>query len=328
MAQYIRDYHIRFLIEGNKTLDYTSVGQERPMHVKFKVGYGEKLSKLSLSIFNMSSESRKRIQSDDVKVRVQVGLRDTEKPGKIELKTLFLGSVNKDIFTTTSSADHETRITAAEGYSLKELKVNTSYPYGSSHTDVINDICKQTAEASGGMITYDSSGIDSLGITQKYKKGHTLSGVAEHLLDKLLITHNLKFKVAQGTLRITKQGRTPLSRIHKFNIQSGLLTAPKPIAQKNAQAQSNPLPTKGYRFKTILSPEVIPESWVEVTDPITNEVLTLIVEKVRHTGAYEANEWYTEIEATLEAAEIQSNVIAENKTKSTGINYKSQFEGQ
>ena len=88
------------------------------------------------------------------------------------------------------------------------------------------------------------------------------------------------------------------------------------------------MPTKGYRFKTILSPEVIPESWVEVTDPITNEVLTLIVEKVRHTGAYEANEWYTEIEATLEAAEIQSNVIAENKTKSTGINYKSQFEGQ
>jgi len=72
MARYIRDYHIRFLVDGSKVLTYTSVDHERPMHVKFKATYGDKLSRLDLSIFNMNPESRKVLQSDDVKILVQV----------------------------------------------------------------------------------------------------------------------------------------------------------------------------------------------------------------------------------------------------------------
>ena len=198
MARYIRDYHIRFLVDGNRTLEYTSIDIERPLHVKFKVNYGDKKSKLSLNIANMSPESRNILQSDDVKILLRVGFRDTEKPGQVDLKTLFLGTVDQDLVTNTKGADHDTKISASEGYEMSEIKIQSSFPPGTTHVEVIEDLMKDVVNASGGMVTFDSTELNDLNITQTYKKGHSLSGVADKVLDKLLITHNLKSTIAQG----------------------------------------------------------------------------------------------------------------------------------
>ena len=323
MARYIRDYHVRFLIDGQKTLEYTSIGKERPLHVKFKVAYGETTSKMSLSIFNMSAESRAKLQADDVKVLLQVGFRDTEDPEKVDLKTLFLGTVNAGITTDTKSADHETKITAAEGYELKEIVVQSSFPPLTTHVEVIDALMAQVVTASGNMVTYDSSELNGLGITQVYKKGHSLSGVADKVLKTLLTTHNLKSTVAQGILRIKRAGKSIQTRTYKFDQTSGLLDVPKPLAQKAAQTQSNPLPTKGYKFKVLLTPELVPDAYVELRHPdLGPDPVIVIVEKVSHSGGYESNEWYSTVEGLLPSEGKTENSIADKKTKASDTAYR------
>ncbi len=325
--RYIRDYKITFLVDGDSVTEklvYSSVEQVsrglRPQHIKFTTSYGTGPSVLKLSIFNMSPVSRFKLQSQDVKVLVEVGFRDTEFPDSVTLATVFLGEVSGPLTTTTTAADHETKIIAKDGSALNDLKISTSFPPGTSHMAVIKSLMEDVTEASGGMVRYDSSEIDALGITKVYKKGHTITGVVLPTLTKLLSTFNLDFVVAQGILRIRKEGKSIVQNTVHFSTESGLLTVPKPTAQKAGQVKSDSLPTKGFKFKVLLSPELVPTSRVSVTHQILgDDPIEMIVNKVTHKGGYESNEWFTEIEAVIESDEI-ATTIAKGRVQPTEEN--------
>lgn len=324
MARYLRDYRVDFVIDGktNRTLTYSTENTNNPLHIQFSCSIEQGPSRLNLQIFNISPESRRLLQSEDIKVRLQVGFREDHRPNVVNLKTMFIGSVDPTSSVTTNSvqADHVTSITATEGYIIREVKLNISAGEGSTHTQIIKDIVNQVIKKSGGMLTADFSDLDSLNISAVYAKGTSVVGVADKVLTDRLKMHDLIYTISKGVLRVHRLGVDLRSRVHEVSLDTGLLSTPKPTSISQGQALSDPKSTKAYSFTSLLNPELAPLERVSLRHKDLEKDIELVVDSVVHSGGYEANQWYTKVNAHFEYT------VDTNKSIATASQKKGQSE--
>jgi hypothetical protein len=265
----------------------------------------------------MSPSSRLLLQSEDIKIRLQVGYRRSSRPDLINLQTIFLGSIdpNIPIVTEVKGADHITRVSATDGYIIREYKVHLDAPEGVSHTQVIKDIVNKIASYSGGMLTTDFSELDALRIQDTYVKGTSIVGVADKVLEERLSMHNLSYSTSLGALKIYKEGFSTRTKVHEVSIGSGLLSIPKPTVLRAGRALSDPRSTKAYCYTSLLNPDLVPLDRVKLIHESVPARHSLIIDSVTHYGGYEENQWYSKVNAHFEFQEDPDKSISEAQQK-------------
>ena len=338
MAKYIRDYKVTFLIarEGNNKLIYTSIDKVNPLHVTFSVGYeeGKPESKMELNIYNMSPASRKLLANEDVKVMLEVGTRDTTK-SKVSLNKLFLGTVSEPLSTNTSASDHVTRIKANSGFEITSTQIGVSLEPGATKRKVIETICSEIESNSGGMLRFNLSYIQEGGdynntrtammkeLDAVTKTGYSYTGTADTALRDVLRNFNLEYSMRTGgEIKVHKRGHTESSDLFTLTLDNGLLTVPQPVANKASQSPGDPRKTKGFTFKSLITPQIKINDRISVKHPQIEIKKNLIVQKIKFSGGYEASHWYSTIQANFESEEDAEKSIAENKLSSEqDVNY-------
>ena len=317
MPRYLRDYRVDLLVDGKQSsiITYSTENTQNPLHISFNCKFGNGPAEMTLDIFNMSPVSRSLLQSDDIKVRLQVGYRESEKPDVINLQTMFLGTCHTPLMTDVKGGDHQTKLFVTDGYELQELKVNLEAKPDTTHVQVIKDIVNQIVSQSGGMLSADFTELDAMGIKDIYPKGTSLIGVAHQVLEERLRMHNIKFSVVRGVIKIYQDNSTTRTRIHDISLKTGLLDIPKPVVNKATHAFSNPNSTKAFNFKTLANPELIPLEKVRLSHESLESHYDLIIDEVTHSGGYEANQWYSKVRASYKADKDPGKSIAEAKWK-------------
>ena len=327
MAKYIRDYKVTFLVDGDASnrVVYTSIDKKNPLHVTFSATYdvGKPTSKLDLNIYNMAPKSRKILQSEDIKVMVEVATRDTES-STVTMTTIFIGTVSEPLSTKTTNSDHVTRIKAVGGYDIKELSLDNSIEGSITKLKVIETICKEIEDKGYGMVKFDLSYLtEGKGASNKtrtklledlkevHPDGYSYSGTAQNCLNEAIRDFLLESSIRNdGTIKFHKQNHSEAVDIYKISIDRGLLTVPQPIVNKEGQAVSDPRVAKGYSFKTLLIPSINVNDRVNVTHPTFNLNSDLIVQSVKFSGGYESSQWFSTIKANFESDEDASKNIA------------------
>jgi len=332
MAKYIRDYKVTFLVDRNgaNKLIYTSINKLNPLHITFSTGYdvGKPESNLELSIYNMSTASRKILQAEDVKVMLQVGTRDTTKE-KVTLNTIFIGTISEAISTNTASSDHVTRIKASNGYDMKEIQLSRHIEGQINNLKIIETICKDIETKSGSMIRFDLNYLSEVGNKNEtrtkllsdlkgvHQDGYSYEGTAVMCLGTILKNFNLEYSMKRdGTVKIHKQNHTEALNKFTVNLNNGLLTTPQPVANKGGQANSDPRKAKGYTFKSLIEPRINVNDRIRVDHPSVTIKQDLVVQSIKFSGGYEASHWYSTIKANFEDNEDTTKNIAEYKLSS------------
>lgn len=338
MAKYIRDYRVTFLVDrdGANKLVYTSINKKNPLHVTFSVGYdvSKPVSKLELSIYNMSPASRKLLQAEDVRILLETGTRDTSDE-KITMNTIFIGTVSEPLHTSTSNSDHVTRIKANSGYDIKEIQLSKSIAGPLTKLKVIQTMCKDIEDSSYGMIRFNLNYLENKGASNPtrdkmlqdlkavYLDGYSYSGTADTCLRDLIRNFNLEMTMRNnGTIKLHKQNHTEDVVVFEIGLDNGLLTVPQPVANKEGQALSDPRVAKGYSFKSLIVPQINVNDRVRVNHPSVPLKSDLIVQSIKFSGGYEASHWYSTIKANFDSDEDANKNIAEYKLSSEqDINY-------
>ena len=345
MAKFLRDYKVTFLVEGDKNnkLIYSTIDAKNPLHVTFSTSYdvAKPTSKLELNIYNMSPASKKLLQAPDVKVLLEVGVRDTTKEG-VALNTLFLGTVSEPIQTNSSSSDHVTRIKATSGYEIKQLQLSNSLDSPKSKLQVIQSICSDIQRKSGGMVTFDLSYLLTGGynnstrdemfrtLEEVYPDGFSYQGTADTCLRDVLRDLNLEYSMKKGgVIRIHKQNHTEGQLAFTFSKDNGLLSTPQPVSVKSGQSGGDPRRSEGYTFKSLLVPQINVNDRIRIKDSNLDIKDDLIVQNVKFSGGYEASHWFSNIKANFDTSEDPNKNIAEYKISSKqDINYYKLLTGE
>ena len=348
MAKYIRDYTITFLTDGDSSnkLVYTTIDKKNPLHITFSASYdvGKPTATLEMSIYNMSPVSRRLLQSQDVKVMVQVGTRDTEKADSDPLMSvIFIGTVSEPLSTNTTNSDHVTRIKASSGYDLKEVILSNRIEGKITKLEAIEKVCADIESRCYGMVRFDLSYLkEGKGLTNKtrtkmledlkgrHNDGYSYSGTAQNCLDEVIRDFLLESSVrSDGTIKIHKQSHSEIVNVFTIDQNKGLLTIPQPVANKSGQANSDPRVVKGYSFKALLLPQININDRVKVVHPSFGVNSDLIVQSIKFSGGYESSQWYSTIKANFESDEDAEKNIAEYSLGTAqNINYYKLLTGE
>jgi len=342
MARYIRDYKVTFLVNAQKSkkIVYSTIDANNPLHLTFSVPYeeGKLTSDLTMSIYNMSPSSQKLLQSEDVKVMLEVGSRDTDNPLEVKTVPIFIGSIVDPVVTNSSSSDHVTRIKARAGYELNEIQVSASLE-STTKRGAVKSVLDNVIPKTNGMLSYNikalspqaNEDISNAGrqkllreMDQPFKAGYSYSGTAGDCLNSLLTQFNLEASITQGgTVVIHQKSQSIQTNSFTVGINTGLLTIPNPVTNKTAQTQADPRNTKGYTFKTLLLPELKLNDRITVDHPNVETEENLIISKIVFSGGYEASHWYSTVTADIETSEDSKKGIADHNlgTSKEGTNY-------
>lgn len=348
MAKYIRDYTITFLTDGDSSskLVYTTIDKKNPLHITFSASYdvGKPTASAELSVYNMSPASRRLLQSQDVKVMIEVGTRDVARlDDSPSMSKIFIGTVSEPLHTNTTNSDHVTRIKATSGYDIKEVVLDNRIEGSVTKLGVIEKICADIESKCYGMVRFNLSYLkNSEGSTNKTRNklledlkevhpdGYSYTGSAQNCLNEvirdLLLESSIK---SDGTIKLHKQSHSEGLEVFNIDQSNGLLTIPQPVANKTGQANSDPRVVKGYSFKTLLLPQLSVNDRVNVNHPAFNINSDLIVQSVKFSGGYESSQWYSTIKANFESDEDAEKNIAEYSLGSDqNINYYKLLTGE
>lgn len=257
----------------------------------------ERSDSCTIEIYNLSETSLKYFEGSYVAAAFDVGYKE------IGLKRLFSGEINQ-VTTRKSGTDRVTQIVMGSGYvALNHTMLNKVVPAGKTVQDVIDEIRKQMPGVVRGIYA-------GTNISNPVLYGYPLTGTPKEMLQELSRANQVEWRVDGDSLYVNDtKGVISKDTAFVFSKDTGLIEVPyKTYQNLNGQLKKggkklNPNSTKesstsstdieaGIQFKSLLNPEVLPGSIIEVK---SNEVNGFYkVDSLRYFGDYRGNDFYME----------------------------------
>lgn len=223
-------------------------------------------NKAKISIYNLSSTSRKEYQKKGLTIRVDAGYQ-----GLVEV--LFLGDVHKpkfdrkgpDIITTFEAGDGER--------ALVNTHFSKSYGAGTKVVQIIQDIADALGVAVGTVI----------GIKRDvYNSGVTFSKSAKYAMDYLTKKQDLEWSIQNNTLQVIPKTAHLGEEAILITKDTGLIGVPSVENQD------------GVKFYSLLNPKLQPGRLVRIeSDQVTGHFK---LRKVKFEGDSHGDKWQAECE--------------------------------
>ncbi|MFZ5440456.1 MAG: phage protein [Myxococcota bacterium] len=228
-----------------------------------------------ISVFNLSAESRAKLEGSGQRVILQAGYEGTE-------AQIFSGDLRR-AFSTKQGPDWVTKIEAGDGErSIAFPRLRESYRPGTSVADVV----KKTLRSMGGDSTTAVEKASRL--AGEFSSGYAQSGSSSRELTTLLEPLGYTWSVQDGRIEILQEDETVADSAVLVSPESGLVGSPT-IAAATKEKKA------AVKLRTLLLPRLRPGQKLELRSESMTGVLKAL--RVTHAGATHGGDWYTDIEA-------------------------------
>lgn len=248
-------------------------------------------NKSTLTIWNLSDESRNQIEVADRKVEIWAGYKDNSGPVR-----MFVGSVI-EVETSDDGKDVTTKLTLSDGQiAIRDSVISVSFAPGIGGATVV----KYIADGMGLPVEY---GEDVQ--LASYENGYSFAGKGGDALTAICNANGCEWSIQNEIIQIVLKGRAKTKRGLVFAADSGLIgsperliKAPKKEAKKTTKRKQKVAKGKvesqaGWKIKTLLAPTLLPGDAVKVESRrITG---WFKVESVKHAGDTHEGDWTSEI---------------------------------
>lgn len=231
-----------------------------------------------ISIYNLSEDTRSKIQSEFENLVLKAGYVDN-------LKTIFTGDL-RNVTKTRIGPDLITTVYAADGNKdFEEAFYNKSFNDGAKVSDIVNDVISEFKEVTKGVTE---------GISQTAQKvfGATFSSDSSEVLDQLGDENDFDWSIQNGKVDIIARDSF-VNEQTVINSQTGMINSPI-------------ITEIGADVKTLLNPSVLPGRLVKIESVAPNFSLGNLnfrninktlgegvykVIKIIHNGDTHSNNW-------------------------------------
>lgn len=241
----------------------------------------DKGNECNIQIFNLSEESVKYIQSENIGVILRVGWND-------DTKTLFTGSVMEISSSKDNGIDKVTTLRCTPDASIYyNSKVQKTFPAGATVKGVIDYIVAN----SGGKLS--KADYNSVNMNEEFTYGYSVDGTIKQVMDELCRDANINYRVDNGRLYVNDTDAyhtpNPQSRAYIFRPDSGLLGEPSYASPDGKKIKNAKDKFSGVKFTALLNPLVIPGNPVTLSD--TSIEGTFRVNSVSYRGDNRGTAW-------------------------------------
>jgi len=276
--QYLREAKLRI------------AGKEFVTRITFEIRKGErdsgtvgaKPNKASISLFNISADSRRAIENHAAHNAALPKNKDAllnamvlEAGYKGLSSVIFVGDISS-VETRRIGPDLETRIDAGDG----ERRLIDAHVDFSMDGDNVTDrmILEKAVEAIGLDRGFNSSDLPNT----PRNNGFAYAGSAADLIDQIAKKNGLAWSVQNGVLRIRPETKPTTPTAILLNERTGLIGYPSKTME-------------GYRVECLLNPEIEPGRLVTIQSAVFPDIPTFVVKNVEHVGDTHGDRWSTTI---------------------------------
>lgn len=300
-----REYRLVF---PEINLEYNNLDNKEGLHLTFDVSKDltQETNKAKIKVWNLSDESRQKIEKPDLKVDLYAGYRDTDGP-----KRIFSGSIITAISQTTKQnvADVQTsdegtnvvtEINASDGQvAVRDSVFALSYAPGTDGGIIVKAIANNM-----GLPLILGEGVKF----SSYGNGYSFVGRGGNALTEICNGNGLSWSIQNGNLQIILAGGTTSSKGLVFSASSGLIGSPariikaKPKEDKETpkrkrrtkEKKEKPEKRAGWKIETLLAPTVSPGDAIKVDSRQIKGWFR--VETLKHTGDSIGGRYTTQME--------------------------------
>lgn len=287
MTLWKRQYRVKF---PELKLEYANT-----LRISFDVtkDITKETNKSKLTLFNLSDESRQKIEIADRKVEIYAGYKDNGGAVRLFVGTVVSSSTKND-GTTTS-----TELSLSDGQGpIRDTAFTLSFAPGTP----VDTVVQYIADEMGVPVVY-GEGVEF----DTFKNGYSFVGVARDALDGICKTFDWIWSIQNEVLQILLKGGVFANRGLVFAADSGLIGSPERVTEANPKPDKEPAKRKrkrkegkelpqrksGWKIKTLLAPTLTPGDLVKVDSKIVSGWFK--VESVQHKGDTHSGDWTSEI---------------------------------
>ena len=215
------------------------------------------------------------------------------------LQTIALGQVVsvKDTFEGT---DRTTEIKFNDGYSpTKESTSDLSFRANEPYRNILRALRDDMRLPWG---VYEEPPIRVVSEAPWSFSGNTAEGfrrVAKEI--------NYRYNVTDGKINFVDRHASSLTTVAEYNERSGLIGSPAALDKTAGIKQGSTEQATGIRFKVLLDGRLTVDSLVVIDSEQFEGTYRL--SKVKHTGEFRGNPWYTECEALKTPTDIRNPIF-------------------
>ena len=280
IVQRDRNYLLRVGIEGKKTLEITG------LHCTFKVQKSsdnkKKGNHASVSVYNLSDENRKAIESSKTTIALDVGYYDTG------LYELFSGEVT-DVETKRSGEDIFTTFTLDSAYTgLNHKLISKLIAPNTSIEDLFRQVAKLMPEITQTKFSGPS-------LKKKVVDGYPANGTPRQILTEVCDAYGLEWQIDSGILYVTDVTHAHMTDKQTFvlNEMSGLIERPEveEIEEQRSKNDKKKKGRKGLKIQCLLNPLIKSGGLIKLEFGDLTGLYKVI--DVSHVGEVYGNTWMT-----------------------------------
>ncbi len=238
---------------------------------------GKEPNTCTVSVFNLSEDSRALFESKPLQVRLEAGYGG-------DAGSLFVGDL---VFgqSKLNGADWETKLELGDGQrAIAHARHSKTYPSGTTHLDMFRD----TAKSMGMDVKVDSAA-DAAALVRQVASGTTFHGPTRKTLTQIVRRHGMEWSVQDGVIHVQSPDAVRPGEALVLDEGSGMLDSPEfgPPKKKGGK--------RLLTVKNLLYPALAPGRRVQVVSARINGMFK--VQRVVHAGDTAGADWTTTIEA-------------------------------
>lgn len=230
-----------------------------------------------VSIYNLSSENRARLQTKNVLTTLEAGYKGN-------VHQIFSGVLQYGQ-SAQQGTDWVTTVQSADGADkFKSARINVGLRGPVTLTQALNTVSQAmglppgnaSEKASAGSVRGGASTLTS------FVHGLVMSGKAEAQLDKVLKSMGYSWSIQDGALQVLGPAETVSGQVISLEVGTGLIGSPQAGEDGVIKARS------------LLQTDLLPGRKVQILSRLINGFFR--IEKATFIGDTWGSEWYTEME--------------------------------
>lgn len=253
-----------------------------------KKDVGEEPNLSTISIYNLSEDSRGFISQEGQQVLLEAGYKDTR-------AIIFQGDLAQATHEY-KAPDWITTLECGEGeVAYRDGFITLTRAPGATRRQVLEQVAVDL-----GLGLYVTEGDTSL--DDPYLQGVTFHGTARDLLRRLARQGGREWSIQQSVLTLIHQGGATDIPAVLLSPQTGLIQTPQPTKKRIELIGGDSRPRRGttkqneagVKITSLLNPEIRPGRLVVIEAQTLSG--TFVCRSVTHKGDYRGNTWHTEAE--------------------------------
>lgn len=281
-----------------------------PLNIRFDIEKNidntGNLNNATFEIYNLSVNTRTRFERLKYPyVRFECGYKDVDNSAVI-----FIGNATS-ISTYENGGDVITSIQAGEAFiQLHSVIKPFTVPAGRPLADIVSGVVKQMQNIAVGTISTNMqnslskplivNNIKKQALEKNITSAYPVEGTPFQIFNQLADEQNIQWRVDRDKVYFRNKGgvfSSPAQEVFLLSQDTGLVGIPTYISKRSGVVDSNGAGMQGVSLKTLLNPNIFPESLVAIASKDTQINGTYIVRKQKFKGEYSGNDWYIEMDA-------------------------------